>query len=151
MLTISQLASYSGVSVRAVRHYHAIGLLPEPKRDHSGYRRYDAAAVVELIRIRTLAEAGVPLARVHELLRADDDALAAAVAEIDARLVAEIEGMAAGRALDVGAGEGADAVWLAEQGWAVTAVDIASLPLERGRAEAESRGPTVAERITASP
>ena len=64
MLTISQLASYAGVSVRAVRHYHAIGLLPEPKRDHSGYRRYDAAAVVELIRIRTLAEAGVPLARV---------------------------------------------------------------------------------------
>ena len=91
MLTISQLASYAGVSVRAVRHYHAIGLLPEPKRDHSGYRRYDAAAVVELIRIRTLAEAGVPLARVSELLRADDEALAAAVAEIDARLVAEIE------------------------------------------------------------
>jgi DNA-binding transcriptional MerR regulator len=91
VLTISQLASYAGVSVRAVRHYHAIGLLPEPKRDHSGYRRYDAAAVVELIRIRTLADAGVPLARVHELLRADDEELAAAVAEIDARLVAEIE------------------------------------------------------------
>ena len=48
MLTISQLASYAGVTVRAVRHYHAKGLLPEPERDHSGYRRYDAAAVVEL-------------------------------------------------------------------------------------------------------
>ena len=59
MLTISQLASYAGVTVRAVRHYHAKGLLPEPERDHSGYRRYGAAAVVELIRIRTLAEAGV--------------------------------------------------------------------------------------------
>ena len=47
-LTISQLASYAGVTVRAVRHYHAKGLLPEPDRDHSGYRRYDAAAVVEL-------------------------------------------------------------------------------------------------------
>ena len=49
MLTISQLASYAGVTVRAVRHYHAKGLLPEPVRDHSGYRRYDAAAVVESI------------------------------------------------------------------------------------------------------
>ena len=64
MLTISQLAAYAGVTVRAVRHYHQIGLLPEPARDGSGYRTYDAAAVVRLIRIRTLAEAGVPLARV---------------------------------------------------------------------------------------
>ena len=46
MLTISQLAAYAGVTVRAVRHYHAKGLLPEPERDHSGYRRYDAKAVV---------------------------------------------------------------------------------------------------------
>ncbi len=91
MLTISQLASYAGVTARAVRHYHATGLLPEPERDHSGYRRYDAGAVVQLIRIRTLAEAGVPLARVSELLRADEEELANAVAEIDARLVAEIE------------------------------------------------------------
>ena len=71
MLTISQLASYAGVTVRAVRHYHQIGLLPEPARDGSGYRTYDAADVVRLIRIRTLAEAGVPLARVQELLDAD--------------------------------------------------------------------------------
>lgn len=90
MLTISQLAAYAGVTVRAVRHYHAKGLLPEPDRDHSGYRRYDAAAVVELVRIRTLAEAGVPLSRVAELLEADDDEFAAAVEEIDRRLRAEI-------------------------------------------------------------
>ncbi|MFI9839163.1 MerR family transcriptional regulator [Nonomuraea sp. NPDC051941] len=68
MLTIGELASYAGVTVRAVRHYHAKGLLPEPERDHSGYRRYDAGAVVELIKIRTLTGAGVPLARVRELL-----------------------------------------------------------------------------------
>jgi DNA-binding transcriptional MerR regulator len=79
MLTISQLAAYAGVTVRAVRHYHATGLLPEPARDHSGYRRYDAAAVVQLIRIRTLAEAGVPLSRVQELLAADEEEFAAAV------------------------------------------------------------------------
>ncbi|MEU8364294.1 MerR family transcriptional regulator [Nonomuraea sp. NPDC048882] len=90
MLTIGELASYAGVTVRAVRHYHAKGLLPEPDRDHSGYRRYDAGAVVELIRIRTLAEAGVPLARVRELLRAGEEEFAAAVADIDRRLRDEI-------------------------------------------------------------
>jgi DNA-binding transcriptional MerR regulator len=90
MVTIGELASYAGVTVRAVRHYHAKGLLPEPGRDHSGYRRYDAAAVVELIKIRTLAEAGVPLARVRELIRAGEDEFAAAVAGIDRRLRAEI-------------------------------------------------------------
>lgn len=90
MLTISQLAAYAAVTVRAVRHYHAKGLLPEPERDHSGYRRYDAAAVVELIRIRTLAGAGVPLSRVRELLAAEEDEFAAAVEDIDRRLRAEI-------------------------------------------------------------
>ncbi|NQE71248.1 Mercuric resistance operon regulatory protein [Nocardia gamkensis] len=90
MLTIGELASHAGVTVRAVRHYHAKGLLPEPERDHSGYRRYDAGDVVELIKIRTLAEAGVPLARVRELLRANEQELAAAVADIDERLRAEI-------------------------------------------------------------
>ncbi|MCZ2826896.1 MULTISPECIES: MerR family transcriptional regulator [unclassified Modestobacter] len=90
MLTISQLASYAGVTVRAVRHYHAKELLPEPERDSSGYRRYDAVAVVELIRIRTLAEAGVPLSRVRELLAAGEEEFAAAVEEVDRRLRAEI-------------------------------------------------------------
>ncbi|MDA3629736.1 MerR family transcriptional regulator [Saccharopolyspora sp. WRP15-2] len=90
MLTIGELASHAGVTVRAVRHYHAKGLLPEPERDRAGYRRYDAGAVIELVKIRTLAEAGVPLARVRELLRADQEEFAAAVADIDARLRAEI-------------------------------------------------------------
>lgn len=90
MLTISQLASYAGVTVRAVRHYHAKGLLPEPERDRSGYRRYDALAVADLIKIRTLAEAGVPLSRVRELLAADKDEFATAVVDIDRRLRAEI-------------------------------------------------------------
>src|SRR6476646_709697 len=90
MLTISQLAAYAGVTVRAVRHYHAKGLLPEPERDRSGYRRYGAAAVVQLVRIRILADAGVPLSRVSELLAAGDEEFAAAVEDIDRRLRAEI-------------------------------------------------------------
>lgn len=93
MLTIGQLASYAGVTIRAVRHYHKIGLLPEPERDASGYRAYDAAAVVRLIRIRTLAEAGVPLARVRDLLDADPGTFVTAIAEIDRQLRAQIRAL----------------------------------------------------------
>jgi SAM-dependent methyltransferase len=55
-------------------------------------------------------------------------------------LVNEISGVAPGRALDVGAGEGGDALWLAEQGWSVTASDISQRALDRVDAEAERRG-----------
>jgi DNA-binding transcriptional MerR regulator len=91
MLTISQLADYVGVTVRAVRHYHQCGLLPEPPRDASGYRRYGADAVMELMRIKTLAQAGVPLARISTLLAADPGEFARAVADIDRKLKARIK------------------------------------------------------------
>jgi DNA-binding transcriptional MerR regulator len=91
MLTIGQLAGYAGVTVRAVRHYHQIGLLPEPDRDASGYRRYSAGAVVALIKIRTLAEAGVPLSRIRPLLEAGPEAFTEAVRTIDQHLRDEIE------------------------------------------------------------
>ena len=55
-------------------------------------------------------------------------------------LVNEISGLAPGRALDVGAGEGADAIWLAEHGWHVTASDISQRALHRVSAEADRRG-----------
>jgi DNA-binding transcriptional MerR regulator len=91
MLTIGQLAAYAGVTVRAVRHYHQVGLLPEPERDASGYRRYGATAVVSLIKIRTLANAGVPLSQIGQLLEADALAFAEAVQRIDRHLRDEIE------------------------------------------------------------
>jgi DNA-binding transcriptional MerR regulator len=91
MLTIGRLAAYAGVTARAVRHYHQIGLLPEPARDASGYRRYGATAVVSLIRIRTLANAGVPLSQIGQMLEADAPAFAQAVHRIDDHLRDEIE------------------------------------------------------------
>ena len=97
MLTIGQLAAYAGVTVRAVRHYHQIGLLPEPERDASGYRRYGAPAVVSLIKIRTLADAGVPLAQIGRMLEADASAFAEAVERIDSHLRDEIERLEASR------------------------------------------------------
>jgi len=90
MLTIGQLADYTGVTVRAIRHYHQRGLLAEPARDASGYRRYDGRDVVELIRIKTLAEAGVPLARIQELLDAEPAEFSGAVRQIDEALKQKI-------------------------------------------------------------
>jgi SAM-dependent methyltransferase len=61
-------------------------------------------------------------------------------------LVEEIEGLAPGTALDLGCGEGADAIWLAQRGWRVTATDISQLALERAAVHAADAG--VADRIT---
>ncbi|HET9518269.1 MAG TPA: bifunctional NAD(P)/FAD-dependent oxidoreductase/class I SAM-dependent methyltransferase [Actinoplanes sp.] len=55
-------------------------------------------------------------------------------------LVVEVADLPPGRALDVGTGEGADALWLAERGWKVTATDISGNALARVRTEAERRG-----------
>ena len=56
------------------------------------------------------------------------------------RFVAEVSASAPGRALDVGCGEGADAIWLAQAGWTVTAVDISSVAIERAREAARQAG-----------
>jgi DNA-binding transcriptional MerR regulator len=86
LLTIGQLAHYAQVTIKAVRVYHDRGLLPEPPRDSSGYRRYGAEHATQLVKIRTLTEAGVPLARIRELLAAEPERLAAAIDEIDRNL-----------------------------------------------------------------
>jgi 2-polyprenyl-3-methyl-5-hydroxy-6-metoxy-1,4-benzoquinol methylase len=64
------------------------------------------------------------------------------------QLLAEATGLPPGRALDVGSGEGADAIWLAQQGWQVTAVDVATTALQRAAAHADAAGPQIAARIT---
>src|SRR6478672_3223419 len=59
-------------------------------------------------------------------------------------LVAEVAGLAPGRVLDVGCGEGADAVWLARGGWQVTALEVSGVALERAAGHARDAGVTVA-------
>src|SRR6516225_2285222 len=59
------------------------------------------------------------------------------------RLLAEVAGLRPGRALDVGCGEGADAIWLARSGWTVTAIDISDVAVTRARETAQRAGAAV--------
>lgn len=63
------------------------------------------------------------------------------------QLVAEASQLVPGSALDVGSGEGTDAVWLAGRGWRVTAVDFSNTALQRGATRAESLGADLAGQI----
>jgi SAM-dependent methyltransferase len=63
------------------------------------------------------------------------------------RLVSQTKQLKPGTALDVGCGAGTDAIWLAEQGWEVTAVDISTVALERGALRAREIGADVVNRI----
>jgi SAM-dependent methyltransferase len=64
------------------------------------------------------------------------------------QLVAQVAGLVPGSVLDVGCGEGADAIWLAERGWQVTAIDISPVALERAAKRAREAGHEVAQRIS---
>jgi SAM-dependent methyltransferase len=65
----------------------------------------------------------------------------------NARLVEHVTPLAPGRALDVGCGEGGDAIWLAERGWSVTGTDVSGVGLARAQGNAEEAGPGIAARI----
>ncbi|MFD3586337.1 MerR family transcriptional regulator [Streptomyces sp. NPDC058683] len=70
-MRIGELAATVGVTTRTVRHYHHLGLLPEPERLSNGYRDYTLRHAVVLARIRRLTELGLGLAEVRDVL-ADD-------------------------------------------------------------------------------
>ncbi|MFE9553286.1 MerR family transcriptional regulator [Streptomyces sp. NPDC006692] len=86
-MRISEIAALVGVTTRAVRHYHHLGLLPEPARLANGYRQYSARDAIELARIRRLTELGLGLDEVRDVI-ADDAGreLAEVLAELDADL-----------------------------------------------------------------
>src|SRR4029453_16757573 len=96
-LTISQVAAFAGVTVKTVRHYHRLGLIDEPRRDRSGYRRYASADPLRLVQAPPLAEAGVPLAEIGAILDADASRFAADVADVERRLTERIKELVARR------------------------------------------------------
>ncbi|MEV0869025.1 MerR family transcriptional regulator [Brachybacterium paraconglomeratum] len=62
-----ELAELAGTSLRAVRHYHDEGLLPEPPRSSNGYKHYGVRHLIQLMHIRRLVDLGVPLAEIPTL------------------------------------------------------------------------------------
>ncbi|MFJ3100581.1 MerR family transcriptional regulator [Streptomyces sp. NPDC086835] len=70
-MRIGEIAAMVGVTTRAVRHYHHLGLLPEPVRLPNGYREYTVRDAVLLARIRRLTELGLGLDEVRDVLAED--------------------------------------------------------------------------------
>lgn len=87
-----EIAELAGTSLRAVRHYHQVGLLAEPERRSNGYKQYGVAHLVRLVRIKRLTDLGFSLPQVaamgdtdehpEEALRALDAELAATIARL---------------------------------------------------------------------
>ncbi|WP_445166792.1 helix-turn-helix domain-containing protein [Mycolicibacterium sp. Dal123E01] len=84
-----ELAELAGTSLRAVRHYHQVGLLPEPTRRSNGYKQYGVAHLVRLVRIKRLTELGFSLPQIAAMGDADDHP-EQALRELDAELAETI-------------------------------------------------------------
>ncbi|MEU7181688.1 MULTISPECIES: MerR family transcriptional regulator [Streptomyces] len=97
-MRIGELAALVGVSTRTVRHYHHLGLLPEPARRANGYREYGIRDAAALARVRRLTELGLCLEEVRDVL-ADDAGreLRDVLVELDADLARQEEAIRARR------------------------------------------------------
>lgn len=86
-----ELARLAGVTVRALRHYHRVGILAEPERRSNGYRSYDVHDLIRVLRIRRLASLGIPLERMPDLLDDAGDDAGRVLDELDAELAGQID------------------------------------------------------------
>ena len=80
LLKVGDLARRSGLTVRALHHYHHIGLLAPSVRSESGYRLYNRDDVARLHAIQSLRGLGVPLRQIGSMLAGDGSDLPAIVA-----------------------------------------------------------------------
>jgi DNA-binding transcriptional MerR regulator len=85
-----EIAELAGTSLRAVRHYHEVGLLPEPERRSNGYKQYGVAHLVRVLRIKRLTDLGFSLPQIAAMGDADDHP-AEALRALDGELAATIE------------------------------------------------------------
>lgn len=66
-LTIGEAAKLVGITPKAIRNYHRLGLLAEPERSEAGYRLYTALELLKMRRIRRLQNLGLSLKRIREI------------------------------------------------------------------------------------
>src|SRR4051794_28710508 len=85
-----QLADLAGTTVKAVRHYHEVGLLDMPERASNGYKQYKISHLMRLIQIKRLSDLGVPLSQVAAMGRADEEP-DEAIRVLDAELEATVD------------------------------------------------------------
>ncbi|MCZ7438791.1 MerR family transcriptional regulator [Micromonospora sp. WMMC241] len=85
-----EIAQLAGTTLRAVRHYHDVGLLAEPQRRSNGYKQYGVAHLVRILRIRRLTELGFSLTQIAAMPDTDDQPVEA-LRTLDAELAATIE------------------------------------------------------------
>jgi DNA-binding transcriptional MerR regulator len=98
-MRIGELAGLVGISTRAIRHYHHVGLLAEPARKTNGYREYSLRDAVELARVRRLTELGLSLDEVGDALAGDVGRdLVEILRELDADLARQEAGLRQRRA-----------------------------------------------------
>ena len=84
--SIGDLARRTGLTVKAIRHYSDLGIVPPSGRTRGGYRRYDSDAVARLELVRTLRDLGLDLATIRTVL--DRDVSLAEVASAHAEALA---------------------------------------------------------------
>ena len=85
-----ELAELAGTTLKTVRHYHEIGLLPEPERMSNGYKQYKVTHLIRLLRIRRLVDLGVSLADISAM-EGCGETTEQALRALDAELAASIE------------------------------------------------------------
>jgi len=93
------LASLAHVTVRTLRHYHQVGVLPEPPRGSNGYRDYSVHDLIRLLRIRRLAAIGIPLERMAGVLDSGQEEQGELLDQLDADLDAQIASLQGQKAL----------------------------------------------------
>ncbi|WP_229399285.1 helix-turn-helix domain-containing protein [Micromonospora okii] len=85
-----EIAELAGTTLRAVRHYHDIGLLAEPHRRTNGYKQYGVDHLVRILRIRRLTDLGFSLSQIATMDDTDPHPVEALRA-LDAELAATVE------------------------------------------------------------
>ena len=85
-----QVADLAGTTVKAVRHYHEIGLLDMPERASNGYKKYGVSHLIRLVQIKRLSDLGLPLSQIAAMGNAGEDPTEA-ISVLDAELEATIQ------------------------------------------------------------